>query len=204
MKFLLLLWIAIGGIFDASIRATAAWCVLYYFSNVSWLQCIWIFLVIHFLENLFFVKYISTYTKEDCFSYIRRESILVGSSIISAPIISIFPTVAAIALLSILQVWTNLETHWLHTWLFVTCLVYSLLKCRETRRMSLHANSKVLQRRWSSWKLRTDPGARMMAKDVAQQPHRDHWVGSQQPPVKMARSAPKATNGPRSGRVIDV
>ena len=143
MKFLFLLWIAMAGIFDASIWATAAWCVLYSFSSVSWLQCFWISLAIHFIGNLSCIKYISTHTREDFFSYIRRESMLVGLFIVSAPIISILPTAAAIVLLSLLQVWTKLETHWLHTWLLVTCLVYILLRVREARKMALQAKSQL-------------------------------------------------------------
>jgi hypothetical protein len=196
MKFLFLLWIAMASIFDASVWATAAWCVLYSFSNVSWLQCFWISLAIHLVGNLSFIKYISTRRREDFFSCIRRESMLVGLFIVSAPIISILPTAAAIVLLSLLQVWTNLETHWLHTWLLVTCLVYNLLRGRGTRRMALQAESKFLKSPGSIWRLRTNPGSRMVARDGAEQPHG-------QARGKFARSARK-TNGPRSGRVIDV
>jgi hypothetical protein len=143
MKFLFLLWIAIGGIVDVSIWATAGWCLVYSFSNISWLQCFWISLAFYFVGNHSFVKFLRTRTREDCFSYIRRESLLVGLSIISAPVISILPTVAVIVLLSLLQVWTKLETHWLHTWLLVTCLVYILLRVREARKMALQAKSQL-------------------------------------------------------------
>jgi hypothetical protein len=143
MKFLFLLWIAIGGIVDVSIWATAGWCLVYSFSNISWLQCFWISLACYFVGNHSFVKFLRTRTSEDCFSYIRRESLLVGLSIISAPVISILPTVAVIVLLSLLQVWTKLETHWLHTWLLVTCLVYILLRVREARKMALQAKSQL-------------------------------------------------------------
>jgi hypothetical protein len=204
MKFLFLLWIAIGGIFNASVWATAAWCVLYSFSSILWLQCFWIFLAIRFIGSPSFVKYISTHTREDCFSYMRREARLVGLSIIFAPIISILPSVAAIVFLSLLQVWTNLETHWLHTWLLVTCLVYHLLRGREMRRIGLHLNCGPLQRPRSIWKLRIDPGAGIVAKGVVEQPHGEESVGSPHPPGKVARSAQKAANGSRSVRVIDV
>jgi hypothetical protein len=146
MKFMFLLWIAIRSTFDAFVWATAAWCLLYSFTNVLWLQCFWIFLAIHFIENLSLVKYSSSHTRRDCFSYMRLESILVCLSILYAPIISILPAVGAILLLSLLQAWTNLETHWLHTWLFVTCVVYNLLRGREKRRMAVHASSTLLQR----------------------------------------------------------
>ena len=43
MKFLFLLWIIIRGTFDASVLATAVWCILSYFSNVLWLQYFGIF-----------------------------------------------------------------------------------------------------------------------------------------------------------------
>jgi hypothetical protein len=204
MKFLFLLWIAIGGILNASVWATAAWCVLYSCTSVLWLQCFWIFLAIRFFGHLSFATYIRTHTKEDCFSYMRREATLVGLSIIFAPLISILPTVAAIVLLSLLQVWTNLETHWLHTWLLVTCLVYHLLRAREMRRMGLHPKSKPLQRPRSIWKLRMDPGPRTVAKGVVEQPPCEKSVGSSHSLGKIASSAQKAANGSRSARVIDV
>src|ERR1700722_5103407 len=100
MKFLFLLWIAMVGIFDASILATAIWCVLYSFSTVSWLQCFWISLAIRFIGSLSFLKYIRTHTGDDCFSYFRREWKLIALFIISAPILSILPTIGAILLLS--------------------------------------------------------------------------------------------------------
>jgi hypothetical protein len=204
MKFLFLFWIAIRGILDVSIEATAAWCALYSFSSVSWLQCFWIILAVHFVGNLSFVKIVRTQTREDCFAYIRRESMLVGLSIISAPILAILPTVAVIVLLSLLQVWTNLETHWLHTWLLVTCLAYILLRVREARKMALRAKSQRSQSPGSIWKTRSDSVARFGAKDAVEQPpHRD-WIGSRKPPGKNFGSAPKAPQSPRSRRVIDV
>jgi hypothetical protein len=136
MKFLFLLWMAIRSIFDAAVWATAGWCILYSFTNVLWWQCFGIFLAIHFLWNWSFVKYVSTHTKRDCFFYTRSESISVGCAIIHALILSIIPTVVAIILLSLLEVWTNLETHWLHTWLFVACLVYILSRAGGKRRMA--------------------------------------------------------------------
>lgn len=204
MKFLFLLWIAMGRIFDASIWATAAWCVLYSFSDVSWLQCFWISLAIHFVGSLWFVKYIRISTREACFSYIRREARLFGLFIISAPVISILPTVVAIVLLSVLQTWTNLESHWLHTWLLVTCLVYNFFRVREARRMVLQANSKPLQRPESIWKMRSDPGARFETKDTVEQPHRESWPGSWEPLGEVARPARKAAHSSRPVRVIDV
>jgi hypothetical protein len=136
MKFLFLLWITIRSTFDASVWATAVWCILYSFTNVLWWQCFWIFLAIHFLSNRSFVKYVSTHAKRDCLSYMRIESMLVGFAIIHALILAIIPTVAAIVFLSLLEVWTNLETHWLHTWLFVACVVYILSRASGKRRMA--------------------------------------------------------------------
>ena len=79
--------------------------------------------------------------KRDCFSYVRIESMLVGLSIVHAVIISILPTIAAIVLLSLLEVWTHLETHWLHTWLFVACVVYNLSRGSGKRRMAVTNDS---------------------------------------------------------------
>lgn len=136
MKFLFLLWITIRGTFEAAVWATAVWCILYSFTNVLWLQCFWVFIPIHFIWNMSFVEYARTHTKRDCFCYMLIESISVGLSIIHAVIISILPTIAAIVFLSLLEVWTNLETHWLHTWLFVACVVYSLSRRSRKRRMA--------------------------------------------------------------------
>jgi hypothetical protein len=126
MKLLFLLWIAIRSTFEAAVWATAVWCLLYSFTNILWPQCFWVFIPVHLLWNMSFVEYVSTHTKQDCLFYMRRELMLVGLAVLLAPIISILPAVAAIVLLSLLQVWTNLETHWLHTWLFVACIVYML------------------------------------------------------------------------------
>jgi hypothetical protein len=126
MKLLFLLWIAIRSTFEAAVWATAVWCLVYSFTNVLWLQCFWVFIPVHLLWNMSFVEYANTHTKQDCLFYMRRELMQVGLAVMLAPIISILPAVAAIVLLSLLQVWTNLETHWLHTWLFVACIVYIL------------------------------------------------------------------------------
>ena len=162
MKVLFLLWIAMRCILDAAAWATALWCLLYSFTSVQWLQCFWVFLAIHFVGNLPSAKYIRTHTRRDCLALMRRESVLVCLSILCAPIIAILPAIASILLLSYLQAWTNLETHWLHTLLFVTCVVYNLLRGREKRRKALHENSE-----------------------------RAEWVGSLDSEGKVVKSAPR-------------
>jgi hypothetical protein len=204
MKFLFLLWIAMVGIFDASIWATAAWCGLYSFITVSWLQCFWISLAIGSIGSLSFLKYITTHTREDCSSYIRRESKLIFLSVISAPILSILPTAGAILLLRLIQVWTNLETHWLHSWLLVTCLVYNLCRVREARKMARQANHQLFQRSRSIWKMRSDPGARIGTKDEVEQPYREDRPGWRKSSAKVAGPSRKVARGPHSVRVIDV
>ena len=157
MKFLFLLWITIRGIFEASVWATAAWCLLYSFTNVLWLQCFWVFIPIHIIWNMSFVEYVRTHTKQDCLSYMRIESMSVGLSIIHALILSILPTIAAIVLLSLLEVWTNLETHWLHTWLLVACIVYSFARRSGKRRIAVPVND-FLQSHGSAREVQTSPG----------------------------------------------
>jgi hypothetical protein len=145
IKFLFLLWVIFRGIFDSSVLATAVWCILCYFSNVLWLQCFGIFIAIYFISNIPFVNYIKIHTKQDCLIYMRTESALVGCSIILSLILSPLLTVAAIVLLSLLEVWTNLETHWLHTLLFVTCVDYILLRASGQRKMAMLANKRSAQ-----------------------------------------------------------
>jgi hypothetical protein len=142
MKFLFLFWIIIRGAFDAAVWATAVWCILCYFSNVLWLQCLGIFVAIHFIASMPLVGYLQNHTKRECLLYMRVESALVGLSILHGLILAPLLTVAAIVLLSVLQVWTNLETHWLHTLLFVACVVYNCSRTRGRRRLALLANTR--------------------------------------------------------------
>jgi hypothetical protein len=202
MKFIFLLWITIRGIFDASVWATAVWCILGYFSNVLWLQCFGISIAIHLIRNWPFVEYVRVHTKQDCLIYMRRESTLVGFAIMLATLISILPTVAAIILLSLLQVWTHLETHWLHTWLFVACVVYNLSRSSGARRMAVLSNDFLRSHRGFTI-TRTHPAAGAVVENVVEQPHCEERVGSQESFRKVARSAQNAANGSRA-RVIDV
>src|ERR1700730_11237194 len=142
MKFLFLLWVTIRGTFDAAVWATAVWCILCYFSNVLWLQCFGIFIAIHFLSNMPLAKYVKSHTRQDCLHYIQIEAGQVGLSIFYGLILGPLITVAAIALLSVVQVWTNLETHWLHTLLFVACVVYNFSRANGKRRMVVLANTR--------------------------------------------------------------
>jgi hypothetical protein len=199
MKFLFLLWFSIGCAVDAAVRATAVWCLLYSFTNILWLQCFWIFLAIQLIWSRSFVSYISNHTSEDCLFYMRREARLLSLSVLYAPLLSILPTVATILLLSFLQAWTNLETHWLHTWLLLTAVVYILLRNRVRTKMREHAKSKPLlsQRRVRKQGTNQDDG--MVIKEAAKEPQFEKWgtMG------RVGRSA-KPASGSFSARVIDV
>jgi hypothetical protein len=142
MKLLFLLWITIRGAFDAAAQATMVWCILCYFSNVLWLQCLGIFLALQFISNIRLVNYIKTHTEQDCLIYVRLESALVGLSIIHGLVLAPLLAVPAIVFLSILQVWTNLETHWLHTLLFVACGIYNFSRTSGKRRMAVMAKTR--------------------------------------------------------------
>ena len=145
MKFLFLLWVTIRGMFDAAVWATAIWCILCYFSNVLWLQCFGIFIAIHFLANMPLANYTKSHTRQDCLHYIQIEAGQVGLSIFYGLIVGPLITIAAILLLSLVQVWTNLETHWLHTLLFVACVVYNFSRAKGKRRMLVLANTRSAQ-----------------------------------------------------------
>lgn len=146
MKLLFLLWITIREAFDAAVWATAAWCILCYFSNVLWLQCFGISVAIQFLSNVPLLSYIKDHTNQDCLNYMRVESTVVGRSIIHGLILSPLLVVVAIVFLSVLQVWTNLETHWLHTLLFVACVIYIFSRATGQRRMVSLAHAKSVRR----------------------------------------------------------
>jgi hypothetical protein len=72
----------------------------------------------------------------------RLELLSVGVAIITALPTSTIPTAAAIVLLSLLEVWTHLETHWLHTWLFVACVVYILARGSGKRRIAMQTTAR--------------------------------------------------------------
>jgi hypothetical protein len=202
MKFLFILWITIRAIFNASIWATSAWCLLYLFINASWWQCFWIFLAIQIIGDLSLFRYIRNHNRQECFSYLRLDSILVGLSILYAPIIAIVPTIIAVLVLTFLQAWTNMTVHWLHTWLFVSCAVYNLLRAREDRRMARHAGSKPLQRHQIVRTQIPDPSPGIAAMHVVGQPYRERPASSQELQGSVARSAQKASY--RHPRVIDI
>ena len=190
------------GTFDASVWATAVWCILGYFSNVLWLQCFAISIAIQLIWIWPFKEYTRIYTKEDCLIYMRRESMLVCFAIMLAPILSIIPAIAAIALLSMLELWTHLETHWLHTWLFVACVVYNVARSSGTRRMAVLSNDFLRSHRGVSI-MRTHPAAAAAVENVVEPPRCEERVGSQESLGKAAKSAQNAAKGFRV-RVIDV
>ena len=203
IKFLFLLWIIIRSAFDAAVSATAAWCILYSFTKVLWPQCFWAFLAIHFIWDLSLVKYLRTHTRQDCFLYLRLESISVVLSIIHGLILSILPTIAVIVFLSLLEVYTGLETHWLHNWLLVACVIYVLSRGRGRRRMALRVND-FSQSQPHVRKDRNPPRAEDKWKVVVEQSPREDWMGPRECSSKAARSAPPGAKRSRAVRVIDV
>jgi hypothetical protein len=144
MKFVFLLWVAIWSVIDASIWATASWCLLGYF-KILWFQCFWVFMLVHLVRNIPAMKYGTIRTNEDCLLYMRRESMSIGVALILALPTSIIPTAAAILLLSLLELWTNLQTHWLHTWLCVTCVLYIAAKASQKKRMTTYTRTRTVQ-----------------------------------------------------------
>jgi hypothetical protein len=124
VRFVFLLWVAFWSVIDASIWATASWCVLGYF-NILWFQCFWVFMLIHLVRSIPAIKYGSAQTNEGCLLYMRRESTLIGAALILALGTSIIPTAAAILLLSILQLWTNPNSLAAH---LALCHLYSLYR----------------------------------------------------------------------------
>jgi hypothetical protein len=203
IKFLFLLWIIIRGTFDAAVSATAGWCILYSVTKVLWPQCFWVFLAIHFIWDLSLVKYVRTHTRQDCFLYLRLESISVVLSILHGLILSLLPTIAVIVFLSLTEVYTGLETHWLHTWLLVACVVYVLSRGRAKRRMALRVNDFSQSQRGIR-KDRTPPGPGVEWKVVGEQSPRKERVGFREYSSKAARSAPPGAKSSRAGRIIDV
>ncbi len=203
IKFLFLLWIIIRGTFDAAVSATGVWCILYSFTKVIWPQCFWVFLAIHFIGDLSLVKYVRTHTKQDCFLYMRLESISVVFSILHGLILSLLPTIAVIVLLSLTEVYTGLETHWLHTWLLVACVVYVISRGNVKRRMAVRVNGFSQSQR-DIRKDRTPPVAGVEWKVVGGPSPGEERASSGKYSSTVARSAPPGAKSSRGGRVIDV
>ena len=203
IKFFFLLWIIVRGTLDAAVSATAVWCILYSFTKVIWPQCFWLFLAIHFIWDLSLVKYVRTHTKQDCFLYLRLESISVVFSILHGLILSLLPTIAVIVLLSLTEVYTGLETHWLHSWLLVACVVYAISRGRGKRRMAVRANDFSQSLR-DIRKDQTAPEAGVEWKVVGGPSPDEERAGSRKYSSTVARSAPTGAKSSRAGRVIDV
>src|SRR5258708_12927224 len=141
IKFVFLLWVAFWSVIDASIWATASWCLLGYF-KILWFQCLWVFMIVQLVWNIPAMKYGSTRTSEDCLLYMRRESMSIGVALFLALATSIIPTAAAILLLSLSELWTNLQTHCLHTWLGVTCAPYISATPTHKKRLPPNTHSR--------------------------------------------------------------
>jgi hypothetical protein len=203
IKFFFLLWIIIRSTFDAAVSATAAWCILYAFPKVLWPQCFWAFLAIHFIWDLSLVKYVRTHTRQDCFLYLRLESISVVLSTFYGLVLSLLPAIAVIVFLSLMEVYTGLKTHWLHTWLLVACVIYVLSRGRGKRRMALRVND-FSQSQPGIRKDQNPPGPGDEWKFVVEQCPREDRVGSREYSGKATRSAPPGAKRSHVGRVIDV
>jgi hypothetical protein len=203
IKLLFLLWTIIRSTFDAAVSATAAWCILYSFTKVLWPQCLWVFLAIHFIWDLSLVKYITTHTRQDCFLSLRLESISVILSTFYGLVLSFIPAIAVIVFLSLIEVYTGLQTHWLHTWLLVACVIYLFSRARGKRRMALRVND-FSQSQPGIRKDRNHPGTGDEWSVVVEQCPRQFRAGSREYSSKTARSAPPGPKRSRGGRVIDV
>jgi hypothetical protein len=108
-----------------------------------------------------------------------------------------------IIFLSLIEVYTGLETHWLHTWLLVACVIYVLSRARAKRRMALRAND-FSQSRPGVRKDRNHPGTEDEWNVVVEQCPREVRAASREYSSKAARSAPPGPKRSRGGRVIDV
>jgi hypothetical protein len=203
IKFLFLLWIIIRSTFDAAVSATAAWCILYSFTKVLWPQCFWVFLAIHLIWDLSLVNYVRTHTRQECFLCLRLESISVVLSAFYGLVLSLLPALAVIVFLSLIEVYTGLETHWLHTWLLVACVVYVLSRARGKRRMARRVNG-FWQNQPGIRKDRNHPSTGGEWNVVVEQCPRAVRAGSREYSSKAARSAPPGPKRSRGGRVIDV
>jgi hypothetical protein len=185
------------------VSATAAWCILYLFTKVLWPQCFWVFVAIHLIWDFSLVKYVRTHTSQDCFLYLRLESISVVLSTLHGLILSLLPAIAVIVFLSLIEVYTGLKTHWFHTWLLVACVIYLLSRSRGKRRMALRAND-FSPSQPGIRKGRNPPSTGDEWKFVDEQYPREERLASREYSSKATRSVPFGANRSRVRRVIDV
>ena len=102
-------------------------------------------MLVHLVCKIPAMKYGIIRTNEDCLLYMRREAMSIGVALILVLPLSIIPTVAAILLLSLLELWTNLQTHWSHTWLGVTCMLYIAAKATQKKSITTHTRARTVQ-----------------------------------------------------------
>jgi hypothetical protein len=185
------------------VSATAAWCVLYLFTKVLWPECFWVFVSIHLISDFSLSKYVRTHTRQDCFLYLRLESISVVLSTLHGLVLSLLPAIAVIVFLSLIEVYTGLKTHWFHTWLLVACVIYVFSRGQGKQRLALRVND-FSECQPSIRKDRNLPGTGDEWKVVVEKYSREDRVGSRQYSSKAARSASHGARRSPVGRVIDV
>ncbi len=161
------------------------------------------FLAIHFIGDFSLVKYVRSHPRQDCFLYLRLESISVVLSTFYGLVLSLLPAIAVIVILSLMEVYTGLKTHWLHTWLLVACVIYVLSRGRGKRRMALRVND-FSPSQPEFRKDRHPPGTEDEWQVVGEQSLREDRVGLREYSSKAARSASADVKRSRVGRVIDV
>jgi hypothetical protein len=143
MKYLLIAWTLIRSCFEASVWATAAWCVLFPFfrhgqplpasggwNSLLWLQCFGLSLAVQLAINHRIITFAFKHSANGCQQFIKVDSMFVGSAILLALISSVIPAIGGIVLLNLTIRWTHMPPNWLRTWLFVLCICYSYFRSK--------------------------------------------------------------------------
>jgi hypothetical protein len=108
-----------------------------------------------------------------------------------------------IIFLSLAETYTGLETHWLHSWLLVACVIYVLSRGRGKRRIARRVND-FSQNQRDIRKDGTPSGLEFEWRVVVEPSPREERVGSREYSSNVARSAHSGPKSSRGGRVIDV
>jgi len=134
MKFLVVSWTALRAAFEASVWATAFWCISDSFFDIPWIHFYWVFSIILFLNGFSVISV----SPELAGTFLKIEIMLVGLAISQSLLTSLIPSAITIVVMSFLSHWTGREPDWLHVWFVFACVFYILWR-RQGKRKAVRA-----------------------------------------------------------------
>jgi hypothetical protein len=142
IKPFLIAWMVMRSSFEASVWATAAWCVLYAFlrkaeaysataekHGVLWLPLFGVFLAMQFLLTSRQIGCLLNRSEKECQDFMKGDCMFVVGAILLAFITAFTPALGGIVLLYLILPWTGILADWLPWWWFLLSICYMCFRC---------------------------------------------------------------------------